>query len=156
MGGVAKPLLPLRGAPLIRLVAEALSPICRVVVAALSPRTLPAYRLAGGVLDAVYTPGRGYVDDLRLVLRLVHPRPVLVAAADLVEEEPGCIERLVEEALGADADIVTFTRGGEPLGLSIFKRDSGPWLDLEAPCLRDVDTWLDYRGATAATRRRAP
>ncbi len=145
MGGVEKPLLRVCGETLLERLASRLTRLCRLVVVAVSPYTRRVARLAGRLgLEVVETSGAGYVEDLSMLLRALRPRPLLVAPGDLYAKDD-CLEALVAEALRLDADIVTFVSRGEPLGLSVFNRDEGGWVDLEADCLRDIDDWASYR-----------
>lgn len=133
---------------LLRLLHQ-LDELCRWVVIALSPRTLDCARELCRELHCLVLPGLGYVEDLSAVLPALR-KPVLVVAADLVASSQVLryfVKRSLELA-GGGIGVVTAVRVGrgaeEPVGLSMFFEEGGPWENVEfASGLGDVDTRED-------------
>ncbi|WP_167827883.1 NTP transferase domain-containing protein [Pyrolobus fumarii] len=141
LGGVVKPTLRVCGKTLIEHVLHALQGLCRSVVIAVSGYTLNAVQgyCVNPNVECVYTPGSGYVEDLRLCLRLVRNRPLLVAPSDAIVD-PACLANAVAQALNANSDIVTFVARGEPTGFSLFlSGEDGTWTNMQLTCVLDVD-----------------
>ncbi|MDS0293773.1 NTP transferase domain-containing protein [Halogeometricum luteum] len=142
-GAVEKPLVPVRGVPMVERVAAALresdAETVHAAVSPAAPATAEHVREMG--LSAVETPGEGYVSDLTAALDSVG-EPVVTVAADLpllaseqvdgaiVESLGGggcprsvtvCVPADLKRRLGVSAD-TTFEREGEelaPTGLNV-------------------------------------
>ncbi len=144
MGGVVKPLVRVCGVRLIEHVLSVLRSICSRIVLVVSPYTLKALReyCRDPLLECLYTPGAGYVYDLSLLLRVVHPRPLLVAPGDAVTSIE-CLRGSLHKALSLHAPVATFTHRGVPTGFTLFRGDRGSWVNVELECYQDVDTPSD-------------
>lgn len=123
MGGGEKPLMALRGKPMLAYVLDALSGSSsiekiNVAVSPDVPRTAEFVLMDGRALT-VMTPGSGFIEDMGYALSVLGLfEPVLVVAADLPLITPEVIDRVVDvyekcgrEALSVrvEADIAPWT-----------------------------------------------
>lgn len=150
MGGVAKPLLDVCGVPMIVRVARSLSEICSRIYIIYSKWTRDIKDLCSGSLGnamCVEGGGESYVEDLKLALNLVS-LPALVTPADIPFLSPVILEDFIVKAMLKPEPIVNLTTEKGLIGVSLFKRTTGPWTDITMSgesSLVDVDTWEDYR-----------
>src|SRR5512147_2826652 len=99
MGGGEKPLMALRGKPMLAYVLDALSGSrsiekINVAVSPDVPRTAEFVLMDGRALT-VMTPGSGFIEDMGYALRALGLfEPVLVVAADLPLITPEVIDRV--------------------------------------------------------------
>lgn len=129
MGGAEKPLVQLRGKPLIAYVLEALQDcrgIGRIFVA-VSPRTQETQRFveahygAAGRVEVCQTPGTGYITDTALAAESLHLRePFLVISSDVPLVTPQALETILAEyeRAGTEALSVRVALSSVPEGVS--------------------------------------
>jgi adenosylcobinamide-phosphate guanylyltransferase len=100
-----KPLVEVAGEPMVdRVVAALADGGVDDIHAAVTP-AVPATRdHLDGRVDAIETPGRGYVEDLRVALGEVPP-PVVTVVADLPLLAPDHVDDLLAAAAGASTRV---------------------------------------------------
>jgi len=127
MGGVEKPIVTLRGRPMIAYVIDALlnsRKIDRIYVA-VSPRVpgtteYVARTYAGPRIMIVETPGEGYVEDTACAVELLDlRRPFLSTSSDVPFIGPEVVDEAIEyyETSGAEALSVRLDLASVPAGL---------------------------------------
>ncbi|MFP4546093.1 MAG: NTP transferase domain-containing protein [Methanomassiliicoccales archaeon] len=105
--GREKPMIPIRGRPMIRWVIDALADCERVERTVISvSRHTPLTRtvLGGEGFEIVQTSGNGYVSDLREAMSHLRGRGVLVIPADLPMIRTELVDMVLEEYLARGRD----------------------------------------------------
>lgn len=150
MGGVEKPLIPLKGKPLISYVIASLlgSKSVGTVYTALSPNVPATMEYVKNEYEdekrvsAITTPGAGYVEDMAFTVKLLGMyRPVLIISSDVPLISPEDIDYIIDKyneygkeamsvrvslsgvnGLGINPDIVLYDSGIEtvPCGINII------------------------------------
>jgi adenosylcobinamide-phosphate guanylyltransferase len=114
-----KPLVEVAGEPMVdRVVAALADGGVDDIHAAVTP-AVPATRdHLDGRVDAIETPGRGYVEDLRVALGEVPP-PVVTVVADLPLLAPDHVDDLLAAAAGASTRVGVPARLARALGCRV-------------------------------------
>jgi len=127
--------------------------VCYQVLVALSPHTANCAGEVCGEVPCIALPGKGYAEDLSLVLPALR-KPTLVAAADLVTTGRTLLEfaevsaKLSGSSIGVVTAVVQGNQGEEPVGLALFLKDGGTWVNVRlSGSLMDVDTREDLETA---------
>lgn len=157
---VEKPLVTIKGTPMVDRVLEALQRSCvDQVYAVVSPQAPETRSHLSDELSCIETPGNGYVADLQIALDEgpVDP-PVLTSVADLPLLGPDPVDRLIEAARrggsGGDSSVRS-TTAVVPVAL---KRELGISIDGTAtwiPAGVNVVTPVDNERADGSTNSEA-
>ena len=148
-GGPHKIFANVCGEPVIIRLLKQLREVCNHITVALSRNTMIfAKSICVDDVDCVETSGRDFVEDLTLLLAS-HKKPVLIVAGDTVAKSYKVFEEFVEKSMGVEADITNIVVGNgrskKLVGVSMFKKESGLWIDIEfdANLITDIDTCAD-------------
>ena len=151
MGGVAKPMLPVCGEPMLVRVARVAMSVAQSIVVAASPFTANEVRSAcslGFIDSCVVLSGSGYPEDVALVARLIPHRPLLVLPSDTPFLSASALRDFINKAMRIGNGLVTLeTSKAGPIGVSLLLSGFEPWRSIvvkHSPTWLNVNTWRDY------------
>lgn len=150
MGFVEKPALDICGKPMIAWVLDILRGRCKRILLVLSPHARRSRDLCVTSPSVVCIEGVGdYVEDLDLALSQAK-MPALVMPSDVPLIDGEVLESFLKEASRREEAVVNLVGPRGPIGVSLFNRHSGDWVDLivNSDNLFDIDTWEDFEEAT--------
>ena len=161
MGGVAKPMLPVCGEPMLIRVARAAMGIASNITVFASPFTINYMRdvCSLSFIDScIMLTGNGYPDDIALVARLIRSRPLLVLPSDTPFLSVSALKDFVEKASKIGSGLVTLeTSGSGPIGVSLLLTGFKPWKSIvveHSPSWLNINTWRDYVEAEKLCKKR--
>jgi len=131
MGFVNKPTIKVCGVPMIERVLRVCERVCRVTIVAASKYTIDKDLVNAvrqrALADLLESSGRGYVEDLSLLLKLVR-KPTLVLPSDTPFITVESLEFLASLASEVREPVTTLcVECSKPIGISVFRDEGGEW-----------------------------